>query len=169
MQNDIKLPPAQRRNYKHALDGVIQVWRHEGVKSLFNGAATATSRAVLVTIGQIAMYDQYKQILLTSLPNIFEDNLVTHFTASSLAGATATTMTQPLDVMKSRYMAAKSGTYKSLADCARSIYVELGPMGFFKGYVPAFIRLAPHTILMFVFFEQLRMYFGYRLDDKQSK
>ena len=38
---------------------------------------------------------------------------------------------------------------------------KLGPMGFFKGYVPAFIRLAPQTVLTFVFLEQLRKHFGY--------
>lgn len=53
MQNDIKLPPDQRRNYKHALDGLFKVYRHEGIKCCFNGATTATSRAVLVTIGQV--------------------------------------------------------------------------------------------------------------------
>lgn len=37
---------------------------------------------------------------------------------------------------------------------------KLGPLGFFKGYVPAFVRLAPHTILTFVFLEQLRSNFG---------
>jgi dicarboxylate transporter 10 len=38
---------------------------------------------------------------------------------------------------------------------------KLGPLGFYKGYVPAFIRLAPQTILTFVFLEQLRKHFGY--------
>ena len=38
---------------------------------------------------------------------------------------------------------------------------KLGPLGFFKGYIPAFIRLAPQTILTFVFLEQLRKHFGY--------
>ena len=37
---------------------------------------------------------------------------------------------------------------------------RLGPMGFFKGYIPAFVRLGPQTILTFVFFEQLRKNFG---------
>ncbi|KAI4875622.1 hypothetical protein NFI96_008204, partial [Prochilodus magdalenae] len=27
MQNDMKLPPELRRNYKHALDGLFRVWR----------------------------------------------------------------------------------------------------------------------------------------------
>lgn len=53
MQNDIKLPLEQRRNYKHALDGLFKVYKHEGVGSLFNGATMATSRAVFMTIGQV--------------------------------------------------------------------------------------------------------------------
>ena len=38
---------------------------------------------------------------------------------------------------------------------------KLGPLGFYKGYIPAFIRLAPQTILTFVFLEQLQSRFGY--------
>ena len=56
MQNDIKLPPAERRNYKNAIDGLIKVYRFEGVKSLFNGATMATSRAIMMTIGQVSLH-----------------------------------------------------------------------------------------------------------------
>ncbi|KAG8191722.1 hypothetical protein JTE90_008786 [Oedothorax gibbosus] len=157
MQNDIKLPKEQRRNYKHAIDGLIQVYRKEGVRFLFSGATTATSRAVLVTIGQISFYDQIKQLLLTTV--YFTDNLVTHFTASIMAGGIATTFTQPLDVLKTRTMNAKPGEYKNLWHCV-TVTAKLGPLGFFKGYIPAFVRLAPHTVLMFVFFEQMRINFG---------
>ena len=57
MQNDIKLPADQRRNYKHAIDGLIQVARKEGIVKLFNGAEWASSRAILVTVGQLCFYD----------------------------------------------------------------------------------------------------------------
>jgi dicarboxylate transporter 10 len=30
----------------------------------------------------------------------------------------------------------------------------------FQGYILRFIRLAPHTVLTFVFYEQLRLHFG---------
>ncbi|GFR32442.1 mitochondrial dicarboxylate carrier [Trichonephila clavata] len=160
MQNDIKLPFEHRRNYKHALDGLLQVYRREGVRYLFSGATTATSRAVLMTIGQISFYDQIKQVLLQTA--YFSDNLVTHFTASTMAGAVATTMTQPLDVLKTRMMNAKPGEYKSLWHCI-TVTAKLGPLGFFKGYIPAFVRLAPHTVLTFIFFEQLRINFGTRV------
>ncbi len=47
---------------------------------MFAGASTATSRAVLMTIGQLSFYDQIKQIMLNS--GHFQDNMITHFGAS---------------------------------------------------------------------------------------
>uniref|UniRef100_T1PDR2 Mitochondrial carrier protein n=1 Tax=Musca domestica TaxID=7370 RepID=T1PDR2_MUSDO len=157
MQNDVKLPAEQRRNYKNAVDGLIKVYRQEGFKRLFSGATTATGRGVLMTVGQIAFYDQIKSMLLAT-PH-FQDNLATHFTASLAAGAIATTLTQPLDVLKTRSMNAKPGEFKGLWDIVK-FTARLGPMGFFKGYIPAFVRLGPHTIITFVFLEQLRLNFG---------
>jgi len=157
MQNDIKLPPEQRRNYKHAIDGLIRVGKDEGLKKLFNGVDWATGRAVLMTIGQLCFYDQVKGLLLST--PYFTDNLVTHFTSSLCAGAIATTMTQPLDVLKTRAMNAKPGEFSGALDLVRHTG-KTGPMAFYKGYIPAFVRLGPQTILTFVFFEQLRMNFG---------
>ena len=36
-----------------------------------------------------------------------------------------------------------------------------GPLAFYKGYVPAFVRLGPHTVLTFIFLEQLKKNFGH--------
>lgn len=158
MQNDIKLPKEQRRNYKHAIDGVWKVGTKEGVRHLFAGATTATMRAILMTVGQLSFYEQVKQMLLTT--PYFHDNFLTHFTSSFIAGGIATALTQPVDVMKTRMMNAKPGEYKGVIDCF-VVTLKQGPLSFYKGLVPAFIRLAPHTILLFVFFEQLRLNFGY--------
>ncbi|XP_050032953.1 mitochondrial dicarboxylate carrier [Dermacentor andersoni] len=157
MQNDIKLPVESRRNYKNALDGLWRVYRQEGALKLFSGGGTATARAVLMTIGQISFYEQIKQVLLTT--GYFGDNLTTHFASSLMAAGIATTLTQPLDVMKTRMMNAKPGEYKSILHCALETK-KLGIMAFFKGYVPAFVRLGPHTILTWVFLEQMRLNFG---------
>ena len=57
--------------------------REEGVPRLFRGASSATSRAVLMTIGQLSFYDQIKAGLLSS--GYFKDNLVCHFASSLTA------------------------------------------------------------------------------------
>lgn len=100
----------------------------------------------------------YKSALLES--GYFEDNPGTHFTASLMAGATATALTQPLDVMKTRMMNAAPGEFSGPMAVVRTL-LPLGPMGFYKGFVPAFVRLGPQTILTFLLLEQLRMNFGY--------
>ncbi|XP_067004984.1 mitochondrial dicarboxylate carrier [Anabrus simplex] len=156
MQNDIKLSAELRRNYRHAFDGLIRVYHEEGVRGLFSGASTATGRAVLMTVGQLSFYDQVKMVLLNYG---LRDDLGTHFLASLTAGAVATSLTQPLDVLKTRAMNAKPGEYKNLWHIILHT-AKLGPLGFFKGFVPAFVRLGPHTILTFVFLEQLRKHFG---------
>lgn len=158
MQNDIKLPKEQRRNYKHAVDGLFRVLREEGVVRLWSGASMATGRAVLMTVGQLSCYDQIKAFLIST--PYFDDNVFLHVTSSLMAGAIATTLTQPMDVLKTRAMNAKLDEAKSLRGLVMSTARE-GPLSFFKGYVPAFVRLAPHTILTFVFLEQLRLNFGY--------
>jgi len=157
MQNDVKLPKEMRRNYKHVFDGLYQVGRKEGVSVLMNGWQMATLRAVLITNGQIAAYDQIKELLLKT--GIFEDDIYLHFTTSLAAGAIATGITQPVDVLKTRMMNAKKGEYKNALHCFTET-LKQGPTAFFKGFVPAFVRLGPQTVLIWLFKEQLRIRFG---------
>lgn len=167
MQNDIKLPHDLRRNYAHVFDGMSTVIRYEGVRALFNGTTMATTRAVLMTVGQLSMYDQIKQILLTKTPEgMLQDNFITHIIASLMAGTTATTLTLPLDVIKTRLMNENTGHYKGSLDVIRSILKDYGPVGFFRGFIPAFVRLAPQTMLTFVFLEELRKNWGVPIFDK---
>lgn len=96
MQNDLKLPINERRNYKHCFEALYRITKTEGFSSLYIGFHMATLRGVLVTIGQLAFYDQFKSGLLNT--NYFQDNIITHFTASIMAGFVATSITQPADV-----------------------------------------------------------------------
>ncbi|KAM9345739.1 mitochondrial dicarboxylate carrier [Symphorus nematophorus] len=156
MQNDVKLPVELRRNYAHALDGVVRVWKEEGVRKLFSGATVASTRGAMVTVGQLSCYDQSKQLVLAT--GYLTDSILTHFLASVFAGGCATILCQPLDVVKTRLMNSKleyAGVFHCLTETAK-----LGPKAFYKGLVPAAIRLIPHTVFTFIFLEQLRQHFG---------
>ncbi|XP_012695180.1 mitochondrial dicarboxylate carrier [Clupea harengus] len=159
MQNDVKLPSELRRNYAHALDGLFRVWREEGMRKLFSGATMASSRGALVTVGQLSCYDQAKQLVVGT--GVMTDNIVTHFLASLIAGGCATILCQPLDVLKTRLMNSK-GEYGGVVHCLLDT-AKLGPKAFYKGLVPAGIRLIPQTVLTFMFLEQLRAHFGIRV------
>lgn len=150
MQHDAALPPEKRRNYKHVVDGLIRMSREEGIGSLWRGVWPNSSRAVLMTVGQLASYDVFKRMLLeyTSLG----DNLTTHFSASFLAGGVATTICSPVDVIKTRVMSSHDN--KSILRLVTDTTKAEGLRWIFKGWVPSFIRLGPHTVLTFLFLEQ---------------
>lgn len=152
MQHDAALPAADRRNYRHAIDGLIRVTREEGVGSLFRGVWPNSARAALMTASQLATYDSFKGLLLGTPALHMKDNLVTHFTASLMAGFVATTVCSPVDVIKTRIMSAK--TKSGLASLLADIYKKEGLTWCFKGWVPSFARLGPTSVLLLVFKEQ---------------
>lgn len=126
-------PFAHRRSYKHALDGLYRIVRHEGPLQLLNGATMACARAVLLTVGQLCMYDQCKHLLLERTGGVFRDNLATHFSASLMAGAIATSITHPLDVVKVRMMNAPPSASNGILACVAGVFKDAGIFGFLKG------------------------------------
>ena len=150
MQNDRSLPEAQRRNYRNAVHGLYRMAKEEGWKSLFRGVSANSMRAVLMTASQLASYDTFKRLLLQKAG--MEDGLTTHFTASFLAGFVATTVCSPVDVIKTRVMSAHSK--EGITVLLQRIYSQEGIRWAFRGWVPSFIRLGPHTVATFIFLEQ---------------
>lgn len=165
MQHDAALPASERRNYKNAVDGMVRMAREEGPLSWFRGWLPNSSRAAVMTAGQLATYDTFKRLLVDYTP--LGDTLTTHFSASFLAGLAAATATSPIDVIKTRVMSStqKQGIIRLVGD----IYKTDGLRWMFKGWVPSFLRLGPHTICTFVFLEMHRK--AYRnvkgLDEKK--
>ncbi|KAI0733922.1 dicarboxylic acid transporter [Fomitopsis betulina] len=158
MTSDSIRPPERRYNYSNAINGLVQLVRHEGVGGLFRGLETNMVRAVLMNGSQVWSYDLFKTWFLQHrVPVVdyqFRDNLGLHMVASTLAGTVATTVCSPADVLRSRLMSAsgKTGAIEVLSTSLRNE----GFRFLFKGWTPAFIRLGPNTIFMFVFLEQLK-------------
>lgn len=156
MQNDTQLAPHQRRNYKHVFEALFRIARTEGFSRLYAGFHMATLRGVLVTIGQLAFYDEFKTQLIRT--KHFSDTLLTHFTASMGAGLIATLITMPADVLKVLLMNAKPGEFRGIVHCVTDL-LKRDKLGLYRGFWPRYIRLGPFTILTFVFYEKLKFIF----------
>lgn len=154
MQNDSTLPIQQRRNYKNAFDGLYKVCKNEGVQSLFRGLSPNLVRGVLMTASQVVTYDIAKGLLIDHI-HMDPSKKSTHFGASLIAGLVATTVCSPADVVKTRIMNSKDSGQNAITILQNAIKQE--GIGFmFRGWLPAFIRLGPHTIVTFLVLEQLR-------------
>jgi len=154
LQADMAKPVEKRLNYKNCFDGLFRMVREEGVSSLGRGVGPNVVRAILMNASQLASYDFFKRELLRT--PYFEDNMGCHVAASFGAGTVATTVCSPADVLKSRIMNASGSGSRSTLDVIKNSLRNEGPMFVFKGWVPAWIRLQPTTILIFVIFEQLK-------------
>ncbi|KAF8203724.1 dicarboxylic acid transporter [Pholiota molesta] len=158
MTSDLIRPPEKRYNYSNAFSGLGDLVRTDGIHGLLRGLGTNTFRAVLMNMSQVGSYDFIKTTLLThSLPVIdyqFRDNLPLHLTSSCLAGMFATTICSPADVIRSRLMASSGKT--SFTHIISQSFKDEGLRFLFKGWTPSFVRLGPNTVLMFVFYEQIK-------------
>lgn len=161
MQGDAALPSEQRRNYRHAIHGLVQMTRKEGFSSLLRGIWHNSMRAALMTASQLASYDTFKRLCIEKAG--MSDNLHTHVTASFLAGFVATTICSPVDVIKTRVMSASptESRPQSLLGRLRIVCCKECLTWAFRGWVPSFIRLGPHTIATFMFIEEHKKLYRY--------
>ncbi|KAF8507534.1 mitochondrial carrier domain-containing protein [Gautieria morchelliformis] len=154
MQGDFAKAPEKRLNYKNCFDGLFRMVREEGVSSLARGMSPNVLRSILMNASQLASYDYFKSELLRH--DIFGDNIYCHFSASFAAGTVATTVCSPADVLKSRIMNASGPGSTSTLQVIKKSFANEGAMFMFKGWVPAWSRLQPTTILIFLTYEQLK-------------
>ncbi|KAI0251044.1 dicarboxylic acid transporter [Lactifluus subvellereus] len=154
LQGDFAKPPEKRFNYKHCFDALFRMVREEGASSLGRGLGPNVFRAILMNASQLASYDFFKAELLKT--SYFKDNIYCHFTASFAAGTVATTVCSPADVLKSRIMNASGPGSSSTMKVIRHSMQTEGPAFMFKGWLPAWSRLQPTTILIFLTLEQLK-------------
>ncbi|KAH6991618.1 mitochondrial carrier domain-containing protein [Fusarium venenatum] len=150
MQSDMSRPPGKRRNYKHALDGVLRIVKVEGPGSLFRGVGANAIRASLMNSSQLASYDLVKSSGIKTFG--MADDTKTHLVASFTAGITATTVCSPVDVVKTRVMGSTSR--ESVWHILQQSTMSEGPLWMFKGWFPSFLRLGPQTVLTLLILEQ---------------
>ncbi|GAA5801550.1 hypothetical protein HPULCUR_006998 [Helicostylum pulchrum] len=168
MQNDGQLPPQQRRNYKHAIDGIVRITKDEGANALFRGLGPNINRAILMTSSQCVSYDLFKTVILNHTS--MKDGITLHLTSSVLAGLVATTVCSPVDVIKTRIMSANTTDHRmSATQIMKQMFKSEGIPSFFKGWTPAFIRLGPQTIITFVVLEQFKTWHNLFVDSKENQ
>ena len=165
MQSDGHWPSHQRRRYKHVFHAIRTIVQTEGLHRLWRGCFPTVVRASLVTTTQLPTYHLTKKMLLDYMPkDVFplqNNDTKLHVLASINSAFVASVVTCPVDVVKTRIInmqsqrtqtkngAKKSGVmYKNAMDCVKQTVKIEGVRGMFKGLIPTFFRLGPHTVVL---------------------
>lgn len=156
--------PAKLRGspvYKGTLPTIKRILQEEGIAGLWKGNIPAELMYVSYSAVQFTTYRAVTQGLHTA----FGDHKLPHaaesFVAGACAGATATTATYPLDLLRTRF--AAQGTekiYSSLFASIRDIARHEGPRGFFQGLGAGIGQIVPFMGCFFATYETLRLPLG---------
>lgn len=157
MTSDGTLPVDQRRNYSSVFNALARIAREEGVTTLWTGATPTIARAMVVNAAQLASYSQAKQAILGS--GYIQDGIFCHFVASMFSGLVTTIASMPVDIAKTRLQNMKyidgKPEYKGAGDVLSKVVKNEGFFSLWKGFTPYYFRLGPHTVLTFIFLEQM--------------
>ena len=170
MSADSKLPTKQRRNYKGIGDCLSRIFQEEGIAGLWTGATVTVIRAMLLSACVLGIGSEIKQQLTVS--GIFgPDGKLFHglpliFFATLFSSFIANIVSNPVDVVKSRMMnqnknrsAGETAThYSGMMDCFGKIIKDEGVVKLWAGFVPAFLKLAPYTIISLILTEKITFY-----------
>ena len=105
MTLDGRLPAAERRNYANVFDAIVRIVREEGVLKLWRGAIPTATRAMIVNAAQMPTYSQAKQALIST--GLMQQGFPLHAVSSLIAALVTTTVSLPVDIVKTRYQNMK--------------------------------------------------------------
>ena len=113
---------------------------------------------------QMGVYSETKE-RIAATGKLRSDGLPIMFSSAMVASFFANGACMPFDVVKSRIQsmptpkAGEKPLYAGMIDCAKRSVAEEGPLVLWRGFTPAFIKLAPYTCLSLTFLEALSMQF----------
>lgn len=123
---------------------------------LFRGLSVNVLRSCCMTVGTVPCYEHTKHLAKTRLH--LRDTPYLHVGAGLVAGLVGTTVTAPADIVRTRVMASSlPGSQGSgIIHAAASVWRDHGARGFFRGWVPAYVRIGPLFVGMPALIEQVR-------------
>lgn len=126
------------------------------------------TRSAVLTASQCATYDEVKKALMAATGA--EDGLGTHLCASMLTGLVTTTVTNPVDMIKTQLYMDKGGSGSAggggggggpgALSAMRMVIDRHGALGLMRGWSANYVRLGPQTVITFVALEKFRAMAG---------
>ncbi|EDW77225.1 uncharacterized protein Dwil_GK22044 [Drosophila willistoni] len=136
-----------------------RIYQENGIFGLWRGSMASVWRATVASSVQIATFGKAKALLS-------ENNLVTQPTCLSFcsglaAGSCVSVAITPLDVITTRLynqgvdVHGRGLFYKGWMDCFFKILKSEGVYGMYKGFWAIYLRSAPYSTLVLLFFDEL--------------
>ncbi|RCN50719.1 hypothetical protein ANCCAN_03104, partial [Ancylostoma caninum] len=142
-------------SFKSAFKFVIRTYREHGFFALFRGNSATMVRVMPYAAIQFAAFEQYRHWL-----NVDQDGKRTpgrRCIVGSMAGATATCATYPLDTAKARLSISTKKEYATLMSVFVKTAREGGVLSLYRGLWPTVLGVTPYAGASFFTYETLKL------------
>ncbi|KAK9502162.1 hypothetical protein O3M35_012746 [Rhynocoris fuscipes] len=150
--------------HQHHIDGTISALKKAykeggGIFGLWRGCTASMPRMAVGSASQLTTFYLAKEYLSQNKYYRIEEGLLNTFLSSMLGGVAVAIFMGPLDVISTRLYnqgvdsKGKGLLYTSYYDCVKKMWLSEGIHGFYKGIVPCYFRIGPHTVLCFMFWD----------------
>ena len=138
------------------MDAFKQIYNKRGIYGLWRGSMAAIPRAAIGSGAQIATFGKTK-FLLKDYDLVTQPTL-NSFCSGLIAGSIMSVAITPPDVISTRLYNQgwdERGRYNGWLDCFLKILRSEGIYGLYKGFWANYLRIAPHSTLVLLFFDEL--------------
>ncbi|CAO3599108.1 unnamed protein product [Absidia cylindrospora] len=143
-------------NYKSMTEAFTSIIKNDGFRGLFAGYGATFIRDAPFAGIYLFFYENCKRKanVWAELHQYQVANAVINMGSGVIAGMTATVITQPFDMLKTR-MQLKPTIYKNLLQAASKVLKEEGMMGFFDGISVRLIRKPLNSAIAWTIYEEI--------------
>lgn len=157
--HDVVKQRLQLGRYSGALDCVVSMWRHEGLRAFYRALPTTMIMNIPYTGMLVAGKESLKQLLRLS-GHVDPDDALMHpplyFLCAGISGAFAAAATSPLDVVKTRLQVMQQPASSGLLSVLGDIVREERFRGLFRGVGPRVMIAAPSAAISWGTYETIR-------------
>ncbi|CAI2176923.1 15971_t:CDS:2, partial [Funneliformis geosporum] len=152
------------RKYNGMFHAIKLIVREEGIRGLWKGNLAA--EYLYLTYGAIQfltyqrMQNFFNHIYLNKNGKPIMNVKLQPFLSGAICGTTATVITYPFDLLRTRFAAqGEKRTYTGLNHAVQQIYAQEGYRGFYRGITASVAQIIPYMSLMFGSYEFLKKSF----------
>lgn len=160
---DIKVAVGFQRKHDGVISAFRKIYAVRGIRGLYRGVIGNIPRAFLGSGAQLATFDPLKQYLAANNLSLSNPTLNSFF-CSAIAGSVMAVAIAPPDVILTRLYnqplddAGKGKFYSGVYDCLVKMIKTEGVTSLYKGFWPCYLRIAPHSTLLLLFYDEMKMW-----------
>lgn len=145
---------------------IAGAWReivgNDGFRGLWRGNLTNCFRVFPHAAIQFISYEKYSDLVRERVGHTLtgkSGKIAQRLIAGSMAGATAASITHPIDVVRIQLTAYDKSQVGGVRDAVRQLSQQGIRAGFYKGYVPTLLSLTPFIAVNFSTFDSLKTWY----------